>query len=147
MRLLSWNFQRLGNLWIVQSLHKLVREQAPNVCFLMETRLDRSGFEKHCGDVPFKNKLIVKKPNSGGGLALLWKEEVTLDVINFTNNHILAKVVENDGFMWHLIGFYGWPKANEKWKLWALLSHLRTLVEDPWCCIGDFNAILHASEK
>ena len=113
----------------------------------METRLDRSGFEKHCGDVPFKNKLIVKKPNSGGGLALLWKEEVTLDVINFTNNHILAKVVENDGFMWHLIGFYGWPEANEKWKLWALLSHLRTLVKGPWCCIGDFNAILHTSEK
>ena len=42
-----------------------MREQAPDVCFLMETRLDRSGFEKHCGDVPFKNKLIVKKPNSG----------------------------------------------------------------------------------
>ena len=48
-----------------------MREQDPNVCFLLETRLDRSGFEKHYGDVPFKNKLIVKKPNLGGGLALL----------------------------------------------------------------------------
>ena len=84
-----------------------MREQAPDVCFLMETRLDQSGFEKHCGDVPFKNKLIVKKPNSGGGLALLGKEEVTLDVINFTDNHILAKVVENDGFVWHLTRFMG----------------------------------------
>ena len=72
-----------------------MREQAHDVCFLMETRLDRSGFEKHCGDVPFKNKLIVKKPNSGEGLALLWKEEVNLDVINFTNNNILARVVGN----------------------------------------------------
>ena len=141
------NCQGLGNLWTVQSLHKLVREKAPDVCFLMETRLDRSGFERHCGDVPFKNKLIVKKPNSGGGLALLWKEEVTLDVINFTDNHILAKVVENDGFVWHLIGFYGWPETNEKQKSWALLSQLRTLVEGPWCCIVDFNAIFHASEK
>ena len=129
MRILSWNYQGLRNLWTVQSLHKLVREQAPDVCFLMETRLDRSGFEKHCGDVPFKNKLIVKKPNSGGGLALLWKEKVTLDVINFTDNHILAKVVENDGFVWHLTRFYGWPEANEKRKSWALLSHLRTFVE------------------
>ena len=41
----------------------------------------------------------MKKPNSGGGLALLWKEEVTLDFINFTDNHILAKVVEKDGFV------------------------------------------------
>ena len=47
-----------------------MKEQAPDVCFLMETRLDRSGFEKHCGDVPFKNKFIVKKPNSGGRIGL-----------------------------------------------------------------------------
>ena len=147
MRILSWNCQGLGNLWTVQSLHKLVREQDPDICFLMETRLDRSGFEQHCGDVPFRNKLIVKKPNSGGGLALMWKEEVNLDVVNFTDNHILAKVVESDGFVWHLIGFYGWLEANEKRKSWALLSHLKTFVEGPWCCIGDFNAILHASEK
>ena len=78
MRLLSWNCQGLGSLWTVQNLHKLVREQALDVCFLMETRLDRDGFEKHCGDLPFKNKLIIKKPNSSGGLALLWREEMTL---------------------------------------------------------------------
>ena len=57
-----------------------MKEQAPNVCFLMETRLDRGRFEKHCGDLPFKSKFIVKKPNLGGGLALLWREELTLDV-------------------------------------------------------------------
>ncbi|XP_050241136.1 uncharacterized protein LOC126690037 [Quercus robur] len=147
MRLLSWNCQGHGNLWTIQSLHKLVREQVLDVCFLMETRLDKSGFEMHCGDLPFKNKLILKKPNSGGGLALLWKEEMNLDVINFTDNHILAKVMEDDGFVWHLTGFYGWPEANEKRKSWALLTHLRSFIEGPWCCIGDFNAILHASEK
>ena len=49
----------------------------------------------------------MKKPNSSGGLALLWKEEVNLDVVNFTDNHMLAKVVEPDGFVWHLTRFYG----------------------------------------
>ena len=83
----------------------------------METKLDRSRFEKHCGDLPFKNKLIVKKPNFGG-----WKEEMILDVINFTDNHILAKIVEDNGFVWYLTGFYRWPEANEKRKSWALLS-------------------------
>ena len=58
---------------------------------------------------------------------MLWKEEVTLDVINFSDNHILAKVVEKDGFVWYLTGFYGWLKANEKRKPWALLSHLKSL--------------------
>ena len=63
------------------------------------------------------------------------------------DNHILAKVVEKDGFVWYLTGFYGWPEANEKRKSWALLSHLKSFVEGPWGCIGDFNAILHASEN
>ena len=75
IRILSWNCQGLRNLWTFQSLHKLVREQAPDVCFLMETRLDRNGFEKHCGDVPFKNKLIVKKPNSGWRVGLAMEGE------------------------------------------------------------------------
>ena len=68
------------------------------MCFLMETRLDKKGFDKHCRKITFPNKLIVKKPNSGGGLALLWKSDIKLDVINYTKNHILAKVVEEDGF-------------------------------------------------
>ena len=60
IRILSWNCQVLGNPWTVRGLHKLVREQAPKVCFLMETRLDKEGYKKHCKELPFQNKLIVK---------------------------------------------------------------------------------------
>ena len=117
MRLLSWNYQRVGNSWTVGSLHKLVRDQAPIACFLMETRLDREGFDNHCRELPFLNKFVVKKPNGGDGLA------------------------------WMLTCFYGWPEASQKHKSWVLLNHLYSFVDGPWCCIGDFNAILHSSEK
>ena len=89
----------------------------------------------------------MKKPDFGGGLALIWKEEFRLEVINYTNNHVLAKVVEDNGFQWFFIGFYGWPKMNQKHKSWALLRHLSSLVNVLWCCVGDFNAFLHFSEK
>ncbi|XP_075658946.1 uncharacterized protein LOC142628792 [Castanea sativa] len=147
MKLLSWNCQGLGNPWTVRSLHDLVKDQAPTVCFLMETRLDREGFMHHCRDLVYPNKLIIKKPDSGGGLALIWKEEVRLEVINYTDNHVLAKVVEDDGFQWFLTGFYGWPETTQKHKSWALLRHISSLVNGPWCCVGDFNAFLHSSEK
>ena len=75
------------------------------VCFLMETRLNKEGFEEKYGDLPFANRIVVKYPNSGGGIALLWKECVKLDVINYTANHILAKVVDKDGSWWYLTGF------------------------------------------
>ena len=49
--------------------------------------------------------------------------------------------------MWHLTGFYGWLDTTQRNKSWVLLKHIRTLVEGPWVCIEDFNAILHAAEK
>ena len=89
----------------------------------------------------------MKKPYSGGVIALIWKADVQLDVINFTENHVLAKVVEEDGFTWFLTRFYGWSRASQKWKSWALLSHISSFVNGPWCYVGDFNAILHPSKK
>ena len=147
MKLLSWNCQGLVNPWIVHSLRKLVKDQDPKVCFLMETCLDKEGYDKHCKEMPFQDKLIVKRLNSGGGLALIWRREVNLDVINYTDNHISAKVVEEDGFVWYLTCFYGWLDASQKQKSWALLNHLFTFVQGPWMCIGDFNPILHSFEK
>ena len=52
----------------------------------METRLDREGISYWCKELPFKNKFVVKKPGLGGGLALLWKEDIGLDVFKFSNN-------------------------------------------------------------
>lgn len=49
--------------------------------------------------------------------------------------------------MWNSTGFYGWLEATQHAKSWALLNHLKTMVDGPWLCIGDFNAILHAFKK
>ena len=124
-----------------------MREQVPIVCFLMETRLDKEGFEKLYGNLSFQNKIIVKQSDSGGGLPFLWKNEVRLEVINFTVNHVLAKVTEEDGYVWYLTDFYGWPNAQQKENSWRLLKYLQTFVVGPWVMIGDFNAYLNASEK
>ena len=141
MRLLCWNCQRLGN------PVELVREQAPTVCFLMETRLDKEGFDSLYGDLQFQNKIIVKRPNAGGGLALLWKNDAVMDLINYSPNHILMKVTEEDGFVWFFTGFYGWPEAQHKEKSWQLLEHLKSFVNGAWLCMGDFNAILNSAKQ
>ena len=49
-------------------------------------------------NLPFPNQIIVKHPDSRGGLALIWKTDVQMEVINFTANHVLAKAKEVDGF-------------------------------------------------
>ncbi|XP_075668609.1 uncharacterized protein LOC142638465 [Castanea sativa] len=87
------------------------------VCFLMETRLDKEGFEKLYGNIPFQNKIIVKHPNSRGGLAFLWKNDVSLEVNNFTANHVLAKVTEGDG--------YGYPYTWSNKRLGEANTEIR----------------------
>ena len=58
MSLLNWNYQGLGNPWTGRSLCKIVREQALTICFLMETRLDKDGFENLYSNLSFQNKLL-----------------------------------------------------------------------------------------
>lgn len=70
-----------------------------------------------------------------------------MDLINFTDNHILEKVREEDGFVWWLTCFDGWSEEQQKHKSWELLNHLKTFVEGPWLCIRDFNAFFQSSEK
>ena len=82
-----------------------MKDQAPTVYFLMETRLDKEGFKQHCGDLSFPNQVIVKKPNSGGGLALLWKEEIDLHIQTCTLHHIDALILDNLTKSWRLTGF------------------------------------------
>ena len=70
-----------------------------------------------------------------------------MDLINYSPNHILMKVTEEDGFVWFFTAFYGWPEAQLKEKSWQLMEHLRGFVNGAWLCAGDFNAILNSAEK
>jgi len=51
--------------------------------------------------------------------ALLWKLDVSIDLVNFSPNHILVTMKEEDKFVWHLTGFYGWLDATQCNKSWA----------------------------
>ena len=124
-----------------------MKEQAPDICFLMETRLDIEGIKQWCSELPLKSRFVVKKSGMRGGLAMLWKDNISLDVFKFSGNQISAWVTESDGFKWLLTGFYGWPEVKDCYKSWTLLSHIYSYVDGAWMCIGDFNKMLSSVEK
>uniref|UniRef100_A0A2N9G728 Uncharacterized protein n=1 Tax=Fagus sylvatica TaxID=28930 RepID=A0A2N9G728_FAGSY len=53
----------------------------------------------------------VARQGYGGGLALLWDSGVTLNIESYSQHHIDAKVIQEDGLQWRLTGFYGHPKV------------------------------------
>lgn len=83
-----------------------------------------------------------------GGLGLLWNEEVEIQLLSYSINHIdveVKDIFENKS--WRFTGFYGNPEDDKKALSWNLLSILKNQSDLPWLCAGDFNEILMESEK
>ena len=54
-----------------------------------------------------------------GGLALMWKRHVKVELHNYSRYHIDVKIVEQDGFKWRFTGIYGEPATEKRDKMEA----------------------------
>lgn len=146
MKILAWNCQGLGNPCIVQALHQLVKTERPAVVFHSETRSDARRIDTVERIIGFANGIGVGRQGVDGGVALLWSTEIDIQVISFYLFHIDAYVGSAVNG-WRLTGFYGRPEIEKRHHTWALLRKLKGMSNKPWVVCGDFNEILHWTEK
>lgn len=115
--------------------------------FLMETKTSSVILESVRIRLGFHDCLTVNPVGRSGGLAMLWKEESSLEVVNFSNQHIHTRVrelgCERNLF---ITGFYGSPITCRRVFSWSFLSSLNHSTY-PWCVVGDFNKIVVQDEK
>lgn len=113
MRAISWNCRGIGNPQSVWALHDMVRSWKPKFVFLMEPKSKIKRMEKIKNRIGFANGLIVSSRGRSGGVALLWTQEVNLDINSYSESHIDAFVKESEGnFQWRITGFYGHPETH-----------------------------------
>ena len=62
--------------------------------FLMETKIKKKAMERVMEKIKFVNGLVVPSEGRSGGLAMLWKREVQLEIMGYSRNHIDAIVTE-----------------------------------------------------
>ena len=65
--------------------------------FLSETKLKKSSMEKRKRNVGFINGLIFPSVGRSGGLALLWRKDITVDIQSYSDRHIDAIVTKGSG--------------------------------------------------
>ncbi|KAL7132329.1 hypothetical protein ABFS83_12G066400 [Erythranthe nasuta] len=144
---LFWNCQGLGVPLTIHVLGDILRRKNPSLLFLSETRATPNLIER------LKKKwnmfgIAVDKVGRSGGLLLLWKKDLTVDLISFSKNHIDTEVMSPE---WNqkcrFTGFYGFPEKHRRHLSWNLLRRLRDQRNLPWIVGGDFNEILCNSEK
>ena len=80
MSLLVWNCCGLKNPRTVKELGDYIRAKDPTVVFLTETWADSARLDQVLRNFDFKNKWSIESGNRGGGLVLLWKEEIKITV-------------------------------------------------------------------
>ncbi|XP_075654591.1 uncharacterized protein LOC142624738 [Castanea sativa] len=131
----------------VRELSDIVKAKAPKVIFLMEIRKKNSYFERLRCRLKYDNLFIVPRKKLGGGLALLWNNDLNLHVRTFSPWHIDAVVNLGIDDAWRLMGFYRAPKAANREDSWSVLQHLASQFVLPWVFVGDFNEIVKVDEK
>ena len=108
MSALAWNCQGLVNLCIVTQLQKVVLEEDPSLVFLIETKFEVDEMARIKRKLERQQGLDVPCINWGGGLALLWKSSLKVDVQNYSPYHIDAVITEVEGLLQcRFTGFYG----------------------------------------
>ncbi|XP_075659089.1 uncharacterized protein LOC142628952 [Castanea sativa] len=148
MSVITWKCRGLRNPCTVNTLHKMVMEEDPTLVFLIETKFEvlemariKRKLERHQG-------LVVPSVKRAGGLALLWKSSMKVEVQTYSPRHIDAIVTEDQCSMqWRFTGFYGHPETSMRGESWTSLEQLSGQMDLLWVIMGDFNEILHESEK
>lgn len=92
MRLLSWNCQGLGSILTGKALKRLKRKYDPDMLFLMETKQSEEIISKWQTNLNFVDHFVVNPVGLSGGLALLWKDSVSVDVPSSSKNFIDSTV-------------------------------------------------------
>ncbi|XP_058751474.1 uncharacterized protein LOC131624535 [Vicia villosa] len=152
MKAISWNCRGLGHRRAVRALMRLIRLEKPHLVFLMETRLKSDEMQRIGSKVGFNNIFSIDCRGSGrgrvGGLCLLWVEELNIQIVSHSPNHIggLCREGEEDN-PWALVGIYGFPEEHLKRHTWQLVQKVCNDLGELLIMFGDFNDILLDIEK
>ena len=81
----------------MKALQKIVLEEDPTLVFLMETKFVVSEMARIKHKLDRQQGLVVPSDRHGGGLALLWKSSMKVDVQTYSPRHIDAIVTKEQG--------------------------------------------------
>ena len=102
----------LGNQRTIHELASILRVQDLTVMFLAETWANEDRLMKLHDDLQFDDLWVVLRETMAGGLALLWRNSVQIDVDSSSLNHIDVIVDEGKENSWRFTSIYGMPEAS-----------------------------------
>lgn len=152
MTLLSWNCRGSGGSLgssKMQHLARLINSTNAQVIFISETRnssITNKSLKRRFG---VDHAYIVPAQGQSGGLWLLVKQEVEVDVVSVSQFFLIALCVHKPSMKkFGLVCMYGDPHHQKTSSIWAQVqSFVATYPNLPMLCMSDLNNIMNAKEK
>lgn len=143
-----WNCRGIGAASTVKELKDIIFNFKPQIVFLSETKAKHNKLQNLKRYLPFDNMFVVYCIGKAGGLCIFWKKTVKVQIL-FSNCNVIHTLITdtNANSSFHFSFVYGNLVAQQRKIFWATLRDLHQLNHKPWICSGDFNEILHTTDK
>lgn len=100
-----------------------------------------------CKKFGFAGCFNVDSYNTGGGLALMWRNECDIVITDSLLHYIDFEVSIEQVGRWRYKGYYGCPERERRREAWSIIRDLAGRSSLPWCIIGGFNDMMLMEEK
>ncbi|GMJ12449.1 hypothetical protein HRI_004914100 [Hibiscus trionum] len=145
MSMLFWNSQGAASAPFRRVFRMIVQEHRPLVVSLFEPRVSGIQVDKVVAAFGFNRSFRIEAHGFSGGLWLLWRELVRLDILTVSNQFLHGRYKLEAFDRWIFFTFvYASPEVAKRKCLWGQLN---PGMGHHWVLRGDFNVILSSNER
>ncbi|XP_026439065.1 uncharacterized protein LOC113337670 [Papaver somniferum] len=123
-------------------------KENPDIICLLETKQQNRKMHSILKSVNVHNYWLVPPRGQAGGMALIWKHNLTITIDSSTHNQINAIAKENcSNSLYMVSAFYSSPYPTNKQQSWDMLVSIAETITIHWLVMGDLNVVLSREEK
>ncbi|CAL1361398.1 unnamed protein product [Linum trigynum] len=112
----------------------------------METRKEDAFMERRRRMMKFDHAEYVGPEREGSGLALWWKDDVNVCVLESCKSFVDTRI-SKEGISFFCTFVHAPTTSVERRQLWDRLTALRAIQGERWLVVGDLNVAISAFEK
>lgn len=146
MIILIWNCQGAASREVGRTLKEMIWIHKPQVLGLLEPKISGYKADEVCKKLVFEDWIRVEALGFSGGIWVLWRSSIHVNVIRTHTQFIFLQVKEGIKEPWNLAVVYGSPSYGLRNRLWRDLRIQSMDVSGPWIAAGDFNAVVSEAE-
>ena len=145
--IMFWNVQGAASGVFRCSFKTIIRNYDSSMVVLMEPRTSGAKADNFIKKSGFEYSHRVEAVGFSGGIWLLWRSSIEVEVSSNHRQFIHFKICMNKSFVSWVTVVYASPNPMLRRQLWSHMEYLAPSIRGPWLIGGDFNSILYASEK